>query len=114
MNSINLNTQCVVRVPLTLSPSTVSPQELVLNHAIMSQIEEAELETRVFVGSSSAAWNELFLSQEHELRLQADEFTSSLKAHNHHTQNILTGLRSAAETHEQVSRGCNGPVIILW
>ncbi|XP_042232774.1 uncharacterized protein LOC121873323 [Homarus americanus] len=77
-------------------------QALVSNHASMRQIEEAELDTRVFVGTTTAAWNELYLNQEAELRKEADSLTHSLRTHTHHTQNVLTGMRSAAETHELV------------
>lgn len=72
------------------------------NHAVMNQIEDTELDTRVFVGSASAAWNELYLNEESELRKDADELNNNLHSHAHHTQNILSGLRSAAETHELV------------
>lgn len=68
----------------------------------MNQIEETELDTRVFVGHATGAWNELYLNQESELRKEADDLTTNLRSHTHHTQNILSGLRSAAETHEQV------------
>ncbi|XP_069960814.1 serine-rich adhesin for platelets isoform X2 [Cherax quadricarinatus] len=77
-------------------------QALVSNHATVSQIEETELDTRVFVGSATAAWNELYLNQEAELRKEADSLSHSLRTHTHHTQNVLTGMRSAAETHELV------------
>ncbi|XP_069980656.1 putative leucine-rich repeat-containing protein DDB_G0290503 [Penaeus vannamei] len=75
---------------------------LMFNHAVMNQIEDTELDTRVFVGSASAAWNELYLNEESELRKDADELNNNLHSHAHHTQNILSGLRSAAETHELV------------
>nr|XP_045581515.1 uncharacterized protein LOC123745243 isoform X1 [Procambarus clarkii] len=77
-------------------------QALASNHESISQVEEAELDTRVFVGSATAAWNELYLNQEAELRKEADSLTHSLRSHTHHTQNVLTGMRSAAETHELV------------
>ncbi|KAK4308690.1 hypothetical protein Pmani_019641 [Petrolisthes manimaculis] len=77
-------------------------QALVSNHGSVSQMEEGELDTRVFVGSATAAWNELYLNQEAELRKEADHLTHSLRAHTHHTQNVLGGMRSVAETHEQV------------
>ncbi|KAK7086969.1 hypothetical protein SK128_006598, partial [Halocaridina rubra] len=77
-------------------------QTLVSNHATMSHIEESELDTRVFVGTAVAAWDELYLNQEAELRKEADSLSNSLRSHTHHTQNILGDLRSAAETHEQV------------
>lgn len=73
------------------------------NHGSVSQMEEGELDTRVFVGTATAAWNELYLNQEAELRKEADHLTHSLRSHNHHTQNVLGGMRSVAETHEQVS-----------
>ncbi|XP_071524409.1 uncharacterized protein [Panulirus ornatus] len=77
-------------------------EALVSNHASVRQIEEAELDTRVFVGTATAAWNELYLNQEAELRKEADALSHSLRAHTHHTQNVLAGMRTAAETHEQV------------
>ncbi|XP_064082831.1 uncharacterized protein LOC135198803 [Macrobrachium nipponense] len=77
-------------------------QALVSNHASVSQIEEAELDTRVYVGSAVAAWNELYHNQEAELREESDRLTNSLRSHTHHAQNFLSDLRNAAETHEQV------------
>lgn len=65
-------------------------------------MEEAELDTRVFVGTAIAAWEELYLTQEAELRKEADSLTHSLQTHTHHTQNVLAGMRSTAETHELV------------
>ncbi|KAK8378341.1 hypothetical protein O3P69_011082 [Scylla paramamosain] len=77
-------------------------EALVSNHASVSHVEEAELDTRVFVGSAKAAWEELYLTQEGELRKEADILTQSLQTHTHHTQNVLAGMRSTAETHELV------------
>ena len=68
----------------------------------MSHVEEAELDTRVFVGTARAAWEELYLTQEGELRKEADVLTQSLRTHTHHTQNVLAGMRTTAETHELV------------
>ncbi|CAL4060502.1 unnamed protein product, partial [Meganyctiphanes norvegica] len=53
-------------------------QALMSNHAAMSQIEEAELDTRVFVGITTSAWNELYAKQEEELRKDADVLSNSL------------------------------------
>ncbi|XP_068207468.1 serine-rich adhesin for platelets-like [Palaemon carinicauda] len=77
-------------------------QTLASNHASVSQIEDTELDTRVYVGSAVAAWNELYQNQEAELREESDSLMNSLRSHTHHTQNVLADLRSAAETHEQV------------
>lgn len=71
----------------------------------MSHVEEAELDTRVFVGTARAAWEELYLSQEAELRKEADSLTHGLQSHTHHTQNVLAGMRATAETHELVMVG---------
>ena len=79
------------------------PKVLDANHAAGTQVQETELETRVFADVNSAAWNELYSNQEAELRIEADMLSNNLRSHSHHTQNILTGLQGAAETHELVT-----------
>ena len=79
-------------------------QAMSTNHQALQQTEEAELESRRFANQASASWSELYLNQEHELRLDADQLANNLQSYTHHTQNILTGLNRAAETHEQVRK----------
>ncbi|KAF2346494.1 hypothetical protein FHG87_022749 [Trinorchestia longiramus] len=75
---------------------------LTTNHLALNQVEETEQEGRRFVNSAAAAWSEYYLNHEHERRLDADRLASNLQSYTHHTQNILTGLNNAAQTHEQV------------
>ncbi|KAB7493810.1 hypothetical protein Anas_10160 [Armadillidium nasatum] len=75
---------------------------LMRNHAAISQIGETELDTRAFSNNGEAAWNEMYDNQETELRQEADMLANKLRSQTHHTQNILSGLRGTASTHEQV------------
>ena len=86
-----------------IDPSNVlMRQALSTNHQVGSNLGEVEIETRAYTKGAEESWNQLYVNQETEMRHQADMLANNIRSHNHHTQNILTGLQGTASTHEQV------------